>query len=625
MTPATRGRRAPSDHGDQVNVPARTVTTAPTRDDGYLPLRDYALLGDGRSCALVGADGAVDWWALPTMDSAPTFGALLDPRRGGRLTLRPVGPFTVTRSYVEGGTVLATVFSTATGSVRVTDALTLGDGSLLPWTELARRVEGLDGEVAMAWEVAPGDRFSTAASWARFFDGVPMISAGGQQLVLVLDGVGDAELVGGGFRGEFTARPAEAALLTVVGTDGEPSPVPTAEAVTRRVEETVAHWARWGRLVRFDGPWRDAVVRSAFVIKQLTSGTTGGLQAAGTTSLPEKVGGSRNFDYRFSWVRDTGFALNALTSLELRGEVHAALSYLLHAVRRTAPDVRVFYTMAGGEATAEIDPVPLWRGYRGSGPVQVGNSAASQRQLGSYGDLLEAVSRYVGHGNVLDGATGRLVAQIAQQVCAQWGELDAGLWELGQQRPYTSSKVGCWAALDRALRLAEAGQVPPEGADRWRATAEQIRAYIDQACWSPTKESYTFYAGTDDLDCATLLVARTGFSAGDDPRLHTTIDAIRRELSAGGPLLYRYTGMQGQEGAFLACSFWLVEALTHAGRLEEARELMDAAVEQANDVGLLSEEIDPDSRELLGNLPQTLSHLALIGAATTYRDAVSPG
>jgi GH15 family glucan-1,4-alpha-glucosidase len=509
--------------------------------------------------------------------------------------------------------------------VRVSDALTLGDGSLLPWTELARRVEALDGEVAMVWEVVPGDRFSTAASWARFFGEVPRISAGGQQLVLVLDGVGDAELAGGGFHGAFTARPGRAALLAVVATDGEPSPVPTVDAINRRVDETSAHWTRWGELIRYDGPWRDAVARSAFVIKQLTSGVTGGLQAAGTTSLPERIGGSRNFDYRFSWVRDTGFALNALTSLELRGEVHAALSYLLHAVERTAPDVRVFYTMSGGEADAEIDPVPLWRGYRDSGPVQVGNSAAAQRQLGSYGDLLEAVSRYVGHGNVLDAATGRMVARIAEQVCAQWGEQDAGLWELGQQRPYTSSKVGCWAALDRALRLAGAGQVPPEGADRWRTTAEQIRGYVDETCWSAAKQSYTFYAGTDELDCATLLVARTGFCAGDDPRLHTTIDAVRRELSAGGPLLYRYTGMQEQEGAFLACSFWLVEALTHAGRLEEAREVMDAAVEQVNDVGLLSEEIDPDTRELLGNLPQTLSHLALIGAATTYRDAVRAG
>jgi GH15 family glucan-1,4-alpha-glucosidase len=608
-----------------VNEPARTVTVAPTRDDGYLPLRDYALLGDGRSCALVGADGAVDWWALPAMDSAPTFGALLDPSRGGRLTLRPAAPFTVTRAYLDGGAVLATEFRTDTGSVRVTDALTLGDGSLLPWTELARRVEAFDGEVAMVWEVVPGDRFSTAASWARFFGEVPRISAGGQQLVLVLEGVGDAELAGGGFHGAFTARPGQAALLAVVATDGEPSPVPTVDAINRRVDETSAHWTRWAELIRYDGPWRDAVARSALVIKQLTSGVTGGLQAAGTTSLPESIGGSRNFDYRFSWVRDTGFALSALTSLGLRGEVHAALSYLLHAVERTAPDVRVFYTMSGGEADAEIDPVPLWRGYRDSGPVQVGNSAAAQRQLGSYGDLLEAVSRYVGHGNVLDGATGRMVARIAEQVCAQWGEQDAGLWELGQQRPYTSSKVGCWAALDRALRLAGAGQVPAEGADRWRTTAEQIRSYVDETCWSAAKQSYTFYAGTDELDCATLLVARTGFSAGDDPRLHTTIDAIRRELSAGGPLLYRYTGMQEQEGAFLACSFWLVEALTHAGRLEEAREVMDAAVAQANDVGLLSEEIDPDTRELLGNLPQTLSHLALIGAATTYRDAVSPG
>lgn len=596
-----------------------------TRRAGFLPIGGYAVLGDGRSCVLVGVDGAVDWWALPAMDSPPVFGALLDPDRGGRLTLRPVGDFTATRRYVDGGGVLETTYRTAQGSVRVTDALNLGMGGLLPWAELARRVEAVDGEVPLRWEVIPGDRFGASSPWERMAGEVPLIGAGGQQIAVVTDGAGVPQPCPGGFTAEFVARPGAPGLVAVVATTGEPTPVPPADAVTRRMRNTARQWAEWLELIDYDGRWRDAVVRSALVHKQLSLASTGGLQAAATTSLPERIGGSRNFDYRFSWVRDTAFALDALTGLGLRGELHATLSYLLRAVARTAPDVRVCYTMAGAAAPASTSPVPLWRGYRGSRPVQVGNGAAGQRQLGAYGDLLETVHRYVEHGNVLDGATGRLVARIADQVVEQWAEDDAGLWELGRTRPYTSSKIGCWAALDRAVRIAEAGQAPGESAGRWRAAAEEIHEYVDAWCWSPAKRSYTFYAGTDDLDAATLLAARTGFCAGDDPRLHGTIDAVRDELSAGGPLLYRYTGMQGAEGAFVACSFWLVEALTVAGRLDEAREVMDAMVDRANDVGLLSEEIDPGTGELLGNFPQALSHLALITAAVRYSRAVSRG
>jgi hypothetical protein len=595
------------------------------RRDGFLPIGDYAVLGDGRSCVLVGLDGAVDWWALPAMDGTPVFGALLDPVRGGRLSVRPVADFEVSRRYPDEGGVLETTFVTADGTVRVTDSVNLGLGGMLPWAELARRVEAIDGAVPMRWVVVPGDRFETTAPFVPARCDTPLIRAGGQQIALVTDQVGAPRRCPGGFTGEFTARPGTPGLLAVAATTREPTPVPPPDAVARRVENTARHWTEWRGLVDYDGPWRAAVVRSALVHKQLTLSSTGALQAAATTSLPERIGGSRNYDYRYSWVRDTAFALDALTSLGLRGEVHATLSFLLRSVAATAPDVHVFYTMDGRAGSGETSQVPLWQGYRGSSPVQVGNGAALQRQLGAYGDLLETVHRYVTHGNVLDAGSGRLVAQVADQVCRQWGEDDAGLWELSSVRPYTSSKIGCWAALDRAVRLAEAGEVPDVSVPRWRETAQEIRAYVDASCWSPAKDSYTFYAGTDDLDAATLLAARTGFCTGDDPRLHGTVEAIRRELSAGGPLLYRYSGMQEQEGAFVACSFWLVEALTVAGRLDEAREVMDGMVGYANDVGLFSEEIDPATGELLGNIPQALSHLALIGAAVRYTRAVNRG
>lgn len=588
-------------------------------EDGYLPIGGYALLGDGRSCALVGADGAIDWWALPVMDDDPVFGALLDPRRGGTLRLRPAATSRVERRYVGDGGVLETVHRTDTGAVRVTDALTLSDGTLLPWVELARRVEGVEGEVDMEWEIVPGDRFATTAPWARTVGGVPLITTGGQRLALVIEGAGEPGEVPGGFRGRFTARPGADALLAVAATDEEPSPVPSPDRIRRRIATTAENWSRWRGLLQDDGPWRDAVLRSAIVLRQLTLTGTGALQAAATTSLPEAVGGTRNYDYRFCWVRDTGFALDAMTAVGLQDEVHGTLSYLLDAVGGTAPDVRVLYSMRGGTVGGGTRTVPLWRGYRGSAPVQRGNGAATQRQLGTYGDLLGAVARYCEAGNVLDGRSARLVAGIADEVCDQWRLDDAGLWELGSFRPYTISKMGCWAALDRSLRLARDGQVPDEGAPRWAATAEEIRRYVDRECWSSRAGAYTFHAGGEDLDCATLLAARTGFCERGDPRLASTIDAIRDRLGAGGPLLYRYSGMRGREGAFIACSFWLVEALAHVGRRDEAREVMDGAVAQANDLGLLSEEVDPEGGALLGNMPQALSHLALISAAASLR------
>ena len=275
------------------------------------------------------------------------------------------------------------------------------------------------------------------------------------------------------------------------------------------------------------------------------------------------------------------------------------------------------YTLEGQPASAGMSSAEQLPGYRGSQPVQLGNSAAEQLQLGAYGDLVDAVWNYTDHRGCLDPGSAEVVVALVDQVCDRWQSRDAGLWELGDPQHYTSSKIGCWVALDRGVRLAEAGQLPSVRADRWRAERDAVHAWTDEHCWSPTKESYTFHAGTDKLDAAVLLAARTGFLDGDDPRLASTVDAIRAELAAGGPLLYRYSGMAEEEGAFLACSSWLVEALVAIGRREEAAGLFDELVKHSTDTGLLTEQVDPASGELLGNLPQGLSHLSLIGAATS--------
>jgi GH15 family glucan-1,4-alpha-glucosidase len=582
------------------------------RIDGFPPIENLAAVGDGRTVALIASDGSVEWWALPTADSPPAFAALVGGDHGGRCTLRPAEPFRVSRRYAEGTNVLETTFTTERGSVRLVDSLNLSATGQLPWSELARVVHGIEGEVEMHWQVAPGDRFSTAQPWAeRSRGGIPVIRIGDQTLGLICEALGEPEIEPHRVGGRFTTGPGSRHVLGVVATDAEPLFFPAAEFVVRRADQTVEWWRAWDERVHYDGRWRDAVLRSALVLKLLTYSDTGAVLAAPTTSLPEVVGGPKNYDYRFAWVRDMAFAIGAMVRLGVEEEVHQSLSWLLSTVRRTAPDVHVFYRLDGSVANV-ADEVRAC-GYRNSRPVQSGNQAEAQTQLESFGALFDPLWAYVDQGNHLDGRTSTMVVSCADRVCDIWTHPDSGLWELTEQQHYTASKVGCWTALDRAVCLADAGQVDGRNRARWEHERDAIATWVRTHCWSEAKQAYTFYAGTEDLDAAVLLSARIGFDRG--PRMRSTIDALWSELGPG-PLLYRYTGTIGQEGAFLACSFWMVEALALTGRVDEAVPLMDQLIDVANDLGLYSEEMDPASRRMLGNFPQALTHLALINAAT---------
>jgi len=583
------------------------------RVDGFAPIGAYGAIGDGRTVALVALDGSIDFLSLPNLRSPTTFAALLDPERGGRFALAPEDDFEAERRYVERTNVLETVFRTTSGTVRVTDALTLEDGVLLPWVELARRVEGLEGSVRMRWSVEPRFDWGRAEPRIRMRGGTPVAEAAGVHVAVQAWDAGEPGVAEGRIGSAFETASGSRALLALAAVEQGPVPVPRRADVERRLDGTCAGWRRWLDHWDYDGPWGEAVARSALALRLLVHTPDGAIAAAPTTSLPERVGGGRNYDYRYAWVRDSAFTLDALIVLGLRPLVHESFSWLLRAIAQTEPDLRPFYAL-DGSVPERLEELPL-RGYRDSRPVRYGNAAKSQLQLGSWGDLLETADLYVREGNAFDDDTGRRLADTVDRLCVIWRDEDSGIWELDELRHYTISKLACWTAFDRALRLVDRGQLPGDHAARWREEREAVREFVETRCFSQARGSYTFSADSEELDASVLRAARMGFADPVGERMAGTIAAVRQELSADGPLLYRYSGQEGEEGAFLACSFWLVEALARAGRMDEARATMEELLPLANDLGLYSEEIDPQTHELLGNFPQGLTHLALVTAA----------
>jgi GH15 family glucan-1,4-alpha-glucosidase len=586
------------------------------RVGGYAPISSYAAIGDGRTVALVAGDGSIDWLPLPELDSPSVLGAVLDAERGGRFALAPEPPYAVERRYLPGTNVLETTFSTDRGRVRLSDAMTLPGGELGPLREVSRRVEGIAGRVPMSWSVEPRFGYAGASTRLGWRAGTPVATAGADALAVCAFEAGTSELGDGVIRGRFEACEGSQGLVALCATHSEPLVVPTRSEVESRLDATAATWRRWSDDLVYQGPWRDAVIRSALALKLLVHAPSGALAAAATTSLPEEIGGERNWDYRFSWVRDSAFTLGALLGLSCAPEARAYFWWLMHASQLSHPHLRVLYRLNGGarapERALQLD------GYRGSRPVRTGNAAASQRQLDTYGELLQAGWLYATSGHAIDDDIARRLAELADLVCEIWRQPDAGIWEVrSEQRHFTQSKMMCWIALDRARELAGRGLIPNRHAGRWRREEDEIREFIETRCFSEQRRSYVRSSDSDELDASLLLGVLFSYGEARADRWVGTIDAVSREL-ARGPFVRRYTGadgLAGSEGAFLACSFWLVEALARTGRVEDAIRLMDELVGLANDVGLYAEEIEPATGAFLGNTPQGLSHLALISAS----------
>ncbi|MGH9207538.1 MAG: glycoside hydrolase family 15 protein, partial [Acidimicrobiales bacterium] len=502
------------------------------RVDGYAPLREYAPIGDGRTIALVALDGSIDWLCLPDLDSPAVFGALLDAGLGGAFALCPVSPFEAARRYLPGTNVLETTFRTGTGVVRVTDAMTLPGGELSPQREIVRAVERVAGSVSMRWSVSPRFGFGSRPTRIGRRAGVPVATQGADAMALRSWGAGEPEVTAESISGCFDATASGRALIALSASHQEPLVIPSLLDVESRLDATGAVWRSWSAGLRHGTGWRDATVRSALVLKLLVYAPSGAIAAAGTTSLPEEVGGERNWDYRFCWVRDSAFLLGALLRLGCIDEADAFFWWLMQASQLTHPRLRVLYRLDGGaQARERTLPLP---GYRRSAPVRTGNAAAEQLQLDVYGDLFQAAWLYGEAGRSIDPDIGLRLAETADLVCRIWREPDAGLWEVrsGPQH-FTQSKMMCFVALDRALRLARAGWIPSRHASAWQEEGVAIRAFVDEHCWSERKQSYVRNAGTDELDASVLLGVLFRYADPTDPRLRGTVEAVRRELSHG--------------------------------------------------------------------------------------------
>jgi GH15 family glucan-1,4-alpha-glucosidase len=594
------------------------------RIDGYAGIEDYALIGDGRAAALVARDGSIDWMCLPNLDSPSVFAALLDVN-GGAFVVQPDVPFESWRRYLPDTNILETTFRTDAGVVRLIDAMTLPDGRLAPMRELVRSIEAVSGRVPMRWRFAP--RFDYGSSAPRFETraGVPVAVYRNEALALRQWDAGTPAYRDGGIEGRFECGDGARSMFALATAYGEPLVLPSRADAEDRLQRTARFWQTWAGGLQYGGPWADAVRRSALVLKLLIFAPSGAAAAAPTTSLPEDIGGERNWDYRFCWIRDSNFMIDALIRLGCSDEARSLFWWFMQATAITEPRLHVLYRLDGGVGFGE-QTLPL-AGYRGSHPVRLGNSAVDQTQLDIYGALFETAWLFSEGHHAIDTDTGVVLGRIADHVCDIWRRPDFGIWEV-RNGPFqfTHSKVMCWLALDRAARLAARGELPRRHVSRWLQDADAIRAFVETHCWSDALQSYTRAAlgdGPPQLDASLLMLPIVGYGDPRGPRITGTIDAVVR-LLRHGDFVYRYLaadGLSGQEGTFLNCSFWLASALARNGRVREASDLMGVLIGRANDVGLFAEEIDPHSGAFLGNFPQALVHLALVNAAVAIRDA----
>jgi GH15 family glucan-1,4-alpha-glucosidase len=591
------------------------------------PIGDYGLLGDTRTAALVSSDGAVDWLCMPRFDGAPVFGRLIGGAAAGTFRVGPArAAAVVQRRYRPDTATLETTWALDGRRLTLTEAMVAEvAGRLLPSTLLVRRLSAEGGAVDATVEFDP--RLGERHRPPRVRRGRRTVVCQWGSLAVSLGSAPDLA-VEPGRPTAITVTPDRPVTLVLAMAHREPLVDVDPATAWDLVAEDEARWEAWTAEIDRSLPYRDAAVRSLLTLRLLTYSPSGAPVAAPTTSLPEDPGGARNWDYRYVWPRDASIGVAAFLGVGKVAEARGFLAWLLHASRLERPRLPVLLTVDGRHAAGERQ-LQGWVGYADSVPVRVGNGAADQHQLDGYGWVIDAAWVLVQAGHHLYAETWRALRGFADLVARRWREPDAGIWELRDDAAqHVHSKLMGWLALDRALRIADTHRLSPRQRRRWQAARDAIAAEVRVRGFDPAKQVYTRRYGSTDLDAALLILPLLGIEDVDSPRVRSTIDAIRNELSAGGPLVYRYPpgrdGLPGTEGAFLPCSFWLVQALARTGRHPEAVELFQALLSQANPLGLYAEEMNPSTGAHLGNFPQTLTHAALIQAALALRDAQPP-
>jgi GH15 family glucan-1,4-alpha-glucosidase len=601
-------------------------TTVSLGYSAYPPIADYALISDCHSAALVSRDGSVDWCCFDRFDARPVFARLLDWSRGGHFRIGPRPPYRATRRYLPGTNILETRFETDRGSLVLTDCLAVRETSMAedaeavePYRQLIRLLRCEDGEVPVEFEFEPRfDYGLTTPQLQRVGPDLASVYGGADALVIQSDLL--VERTGlSSSAGERTLRAGEqaAAVLTYSRPHELRPRRLDASSIAGRVEATQRFWTDWSRRCTYRGPYREQVLRSALVLKALTNAPTGALVAAPTTSLPEKIGGVRNWDYRYTWLRDASFTLYALYTLGYTDEASAFMRWLERTTAGRADQLQVVYGVGGERFLPEIE-LPGLEGYRGSRPIRIGNSSALQFQLDIYGEVLDTAWLFHRRGGRIEPSLWQFLARLADYVGEIWTRPDDGIWEVrGPRQHFVYSKVMVWVALDRAIRLARRLALPGR-VEHWTTLREQVRRRVETEGVDPTTGTFVQAFGSSALDAAALLIPLRRFLPADDARVRATLDGIARELSIDG-LVYRYRatddGLPAGEASFVLCSFWLVDNLVATGQVERGRELFERLLGYANDVGLLAEEFDPVSGQQLGNFPQAFSHVGLINSA----------
>jgi GH15 family glucan-1,4-alpha-glucosidase len=599
------------------------------------PIADYALLSDCHSAALVGKDGSVDWLCFPRFDSPSVFARILD-NDAGHWSIRPTADAEITRTYRERTMILETTFETASGTVVLTDAMATGpnEGHALGAQAshiLLRRVECTAGEVDLQTECGPVPEYGLVYPIFRPVEGGVM-SRGGAHVLAVSSPVPLEEARAEVWAG-FSIREGESASFALQYRPSwrNPPRIFDEAEIDRMLAETEEAWGNWSKEHQnYDGPWRDLVYFSGCVLQGLTYQPTGAIVAAPTTSLPESVGGMRNWDYRYAWVRDASFTMDALWVAACRDEAQEFFGWMAGAAAAQVhwgSELQIMFGV-GGEHDLTEREIPHLTGWRDSRPVRVGNGAWNQKQLDVYGELVNCAHRFMDYLEDLDPSTAGFLVDAANAAAERWEEQDNGIWEVRDDpQDFTYSKLMCWVALDRAIDLADRLDAGDQ-VDRWTEARDLIRDAILEKAWSEEAGAFAQAFGSDDLDASVLQLPIVGFLEADDPRMLATLDAIEERLTDDRGLVYRYLahdGLPGEEGTFLLCTFWLAQAQAMAGRVDRARETFERAAAYVNDVGLLAEEVDPGTGELLGNFPQAFSHIGLINAAWAITQAERGG